>query len=72
MQPKIIKWQMRSVLALSSQDVNERMKTLEKGLKLDTMSAFSMSSGEISMVHRLNLIISLMTMILDEIKEMKE
>ena len=63
---------MRSVLALSSQDVNDRMKTLEKGLKLDTMSAFSMSSGEISMVHRLNLIISLMTMILDEIKEMKE
>jgi hypothetical protein len=61
MQPKIIKWQMRSVLAL-----------IEKGLKLDTMSAFSMSSGEISMVHRLNLIISLMTMILDEIKEMKE
>tara|TARA_R110000824_G_scaffold195681_1_gene378559 strand:+ start:321 stop:467 length:147 start_codon:yes stop_codon:yes gene_type:complete len=48
------------------------MKTLEKGLKLDTMSAFSMSSGEVSMVHRLNLIISLMTMILDEIKEMKE
>jgi hypothetical protein len=53
---------------LNSDKLNIRMKQLEKGLKLNSMESLIMSTGEVKLVHRLNLIISLLTMLLDEVK----
>lgn len=54
---------------MSSEELNERMKQLEKGLKIDAMSNILMGAGDVQVIHRLNLIVCLLTMILDEVKE---
>lgn len=47
----------------------KRIKQLEDSLKLSTQEHFISSPGERLICHRLNLIISLMTLLIDEVKE---
>jgi len=49
-----------------NEKIIDRMKTLDAQLKLGPGHAILMSQGEIAIIHRLNLMVGLMTLMIDE------
>jgi len=54
---------------MSMDDLNSRLALLEDALKLDAFTSFSMNAYEKVMIHRSNLMVSLLTLILDEVSK---